>query len=210
MAEMYVLVGWPVVASVNLELILPLLSFSFAQVPFSPQERLQSVSKMYSVAQRYGAMGQFLTISFDDAHNPLVLRASVPSLDNTSFPAVPGDFMETLHSLGGLSPPALGPAGIELGNMAMHQRVAKNPVAATMVFLRKMKHVCHTLLGKPLDSKTKTSPVLKAGILGGTMTAMAGCIETQGRGTLHAHMLLCGLLGPDVIQACALHPRPSG
>ena len=175
------------------------------QVPFSVEERQNNVSRLYALAHRFGTMASFLTVSFDDAHNPLVLRMSVPGRSdvNTSFPAIPGDLMAKLRDPAATE----GPGGIKLANVELHKRVASNPVAATVGFLRQMTNVSTYLIGKAPDTGALSTKPARTGCLGGRVTAIGGCVETQGRGTLHAHMLLCGLLGTDVVQAGAKHPK---
>ena len=176
------------------------------QVPFSPQERKQSTSNLYAIVQRYGIVSSFLTLSFDDTHNPLVMRLSVPSHDNTTFPATPDGFLRHLTAKNASMPYGREGKTMDLTEYGLHHRIARAAVSATRVFLRMMQNVSHHLLGKPLQNHTRATSARQAGVLG-NMTAMGGCIEAQGRGTLHAHLLLCGLLGPDILQACAAYPQ---
>ena len=74
--------------------------------------------------------------------------------------------------------------------------VAKNPVIAAKFFNIYMKAFISTILG--YDTKGHN---LKGGILG-LVKAYYGCVEAQGRGTLHCHMLIWieGALNPNEIK----------
>jgi hypothetical protein len=74
--------------------------------------------------------------------------------------------------------------------------VAKNPVVAAQFFNIYMKAFISALLGYDPDQK-----VLEGGILG-VVKAYYGCVEAQGRGTLHCHMLVWveGGLNPNEIK----------
>jgi hypothetical protein len=78
--------------------------------------------------------------------------------------------------------------------------VAKNPVIAARFFNVYMKAFISALLGYDPDQKD-----LEGGILG-VVKAYYGCVEAQGRGTLHCHMVIWleGGLNPDEIKRRAL------
>lgn len=74
--------------------------------------------------------------------------------------------------------------------------IAKNPVIAAKFFNIYMKAFIQTLLA--YDSSGKD---LEGGVLG-VVKGYYGCVEAQGRGTLHCHMLIWleGGLNPDEIK----------
>jgi hypothetical protein len=74
--------------------------------------------------------------------------------------------------------------------------VAKNPIVAAKFFNLVMKAFIKTLLG--FDPKHES---LNGGILG-IVKGYYGCVEAQGRGTLHCHMLIWveGGLNPNQIR----------
>jgi hypothetical protein len=82
--------------------------------------------------------------------------------------------------------------------------VAKNPAVAARFFNLYMKAFISTLLGYDPDNKN-----LEGGILG--VKAYYGCVEAQGRGTLHCHMLVWveGGLNPNEIKKRVLGTDPS-
>jgi hypothetical protein len=96
----------------------------------------------------------------------------------------------------------------------MHVRLASNPVAAAIVFIRMVNCVMTHLLGRAPETEYKRSAQSKssdqpasslAGKKGvfGPLFAIGGCVETQGRGTLHIHVNLWGGLSPRVLQHAA-------
>ena len=76
--------------------------------------------------------------------------------------------------------------------------VAQNPVVASKFFNLYMKAFIKNILGFDVESLEGKS---KEGILG-LVNGYYGCVETQGRGTLHCHMLvwLDGALNCDEIR----------
>jgi hypothetical protein len=78
--------------------------------------------------------------------------------------------------------------------------VAKNPVVAARFFNLYMKAFISALLGYDPEQRN-----LEGGILG-VVKAYYSCVEAQGRGTLHCHMVvwLEGGLNPDEIKKRAL------
>ncbi len=75
--------------------------------------------------------------------------------------------------------------------------VSKNPFVATKFFEVYMKTFIRTVLGYDPDG-----PDMEGGALG-VVTAYYGCVEAQGRGTLHCHMLIWveGGLNPNEIKS---------
>lgn len=74
--------------------------------------------------------------------------------------------------------------------------IAKNPAVAAKFFDTYMKAFISTLLAYDPDHKN-----LEGGILG-VVNAYYGCVEAQGHGTLHCHMLIWveGALNPNEIK----------
>jgi hypothetical protein len=99
----------------------------------------------------------------------------------------------------------LGGSDIDIDNLLPEQipnyweqaiLVAKNPFVAAKFFNLYMKAFISSLLG--YDPKQKN---LEGGILG-VVKAYYGCVEAQGRGTLHCHMMIWleGALNPNEIR----------
>jgi hypothetical protein len=74
--------------------------------------------------------------------------------------------------------------------------IAKNPIVAARFFDIYLKAFISTILGYDAMGKNLTGGVL------GLVKAHYGCVEAQGRGTLHCHMLvwLEGALNPNEIR----------
>ncbi len=74
--------------------------------------------------------------------------------------------------------------------------VAKNPVVAATFFNAYMKAFIRTILGYDPKQENLDGSVL------GLVNAYYGCVEAQGRGTLHCHMMVWvdGSLNPDQIK----------
>ena len=79
--------------------------------------------------------------------------------------------------------------------------IAKNPAVAAKFFDIYMKAFISTILGYD-----PTHNNLDGGVLG-VVKAYYGCVEAQGRGTLHCHMLIWveGGLNPNEIKQCVLN-----
>jgi hypothetical protein len=117
-------------------------------------ERESAMGSLCAMTQRHGTPSIFLTVSLDDIHNPLTLRAAFPSKSNTEFPADPGTFLEALRR---------GDANYEeqsTSENSMHSLVSENPVASTMTFKLIMENLFNILIGIPLAYKVKkTTPI---------------------------------------------------
>lgn len=80
--------------------------------------------------------------------------------------------------------------------------IAENPVAAALSYRQVLDAVFSHLLS--LSASPRRSPPVfnyqnRRGVLGQTV-AFAGVTEAQGRGSLHAHLLVWTQLQPDVIE----------
>jgi hypothetical protein len=57
-----------------------------AKVPYSPAERNEALTKLYSMTYRFGTPSVFLTFAPDDLGSPLVLRWAMNFNGNSAFP----------------------------------------------------------------------------------------------------------------------------
>jgi len=154
----------------------------------------------------------FLTLAFDDQYNVLVARYSEPSTSNSAPPATvecDGQNMLSVALEGGEF--AYTAANTEdrrklsFTHEEMHRRLAANPVAAAVVFIRMVNCTMTHLLGRSLEGEVKKSEAGSKGVFGPLFSG-GGCIETQGRGTLHLHINLWGGLCPELMQSVAAYP----
>ena len=99
----------------------------------------------------------------------------------------------------------LGGAEINLNNILLEQvpnyheqaiLVAKNPFVAAKFFNIYMKAFISAVLGYEPDERKIEGRIL------GLVKAYYGCVEAQGRGTLHCHMMIWleGGLNPNEIK----------
>ena len=144
-----------------------------SNVPASSSSRVAMRNEIRALIMEKGLPSFFVTINPADVYNPLV-----------KF---------------------LGGADIDIDNLLPEQvpnyweqsvLIAKNPFVAAKFFNIYIKAFINSVLG--YNSKEKK---LDGGILG-TVNAYYGCVEAQGRGTLHCHMIIWleGGLNPDEIK----------
>ena len=114
----------------------------------------------------------YLTINPSDVHNPIVRFLAGSEIDVDTV--LPSDY----------------------DNFAQSMLVSKNPFATVRFFNLYMQAFIRAILG--YDSKGRDP----AGGILGNVKAYYGCVEAQGRGTLHCHMLVWveGGLTPDEIK----------
>lgn len=147
------------------------------------------------MVQTYGPPSFFVTISLDDTHSPHGIRLSIGLTDgNESFPAVEDNLMEHLRaSVQEFHGQDISPKGLS-------QLLAGNPVAASSVFMDTIHAFTTIVLGMDLGKKTKTPCQRRMGALGKVIQHFF-VVETQGRGSLHAHGLLFTEASPALMQA---------
>ncbi|KAJ2912290.1 hypothetical protein MD484_g8126, partial [Candolleomyces efflorescens] len=129
----------------------------------------------------------YCTVNFPDVYNPVVKFLSKEDFDLDSIPdnAVPLYFDQA-------------------------RLVAKNPVIPAKFFNIYMKAFIEHLLGFKGPKQNFDFASAPQGILGKTR-AFYGCVEAQGRGTLHCHMVIWihGSLNPNELKAKLIDPTES-
>ena len=144
-----------------------------SNVPGTSSSRVAMRNEIRALMMEKGLPSFFITINPADVYNPLV-----------KF---------------------LGGADIDIDNLLPEHvpnyweqsiLIAKNPFVAAKFFNVYMKAFINSILG--YNPKEKN---LDGGILG-VVNAYYGCVEAQGRGTLHCHMIvwLEGALNPNEIK----------
>ena len=196
-------VGEPASASAKalMRQIEQLMLISSREVPFSAAQRRHTVSKLYSMVQFYGLPSWFVTVSPGENNNVLVLTLS----NKIEWDKIGWDPGEPEPNLSG--PPKQRPEfewSIDIPYPKRVRKVVQNPVAAAKYFAAlteaMMAHLCklgceHTV--------RKTNNVDNAlGALGHVL-AFFGCLEAQGRGSLHFHQAMWSGLTPELLQAVA-------
>ena len=145
------------------------------QVPGSSGARVAMRNEVRALMHSKGMPTFFITINPADVYNPLVKLLAGADIDvDNLLPGEEPDYWE--QSI----------------------LVARNPVVAARFF-----HTYMTAFIKTLLKWDPSVPFPEAGVLG-VVKAYYGCVEAQGRGTLHCHMLVWveGGLNPT-----ALHRR---
>ena len=88
--------------------------------------------------------------------------------------------------------------------------MSANPVCSTITFKQTMENLFEILLGIPVLYKTKKFIPLsgrKQGVFG-SITAAFAVTETQGRGSLYAHLAVWGTaVTPELLQKSSPHPH---
>jgi len=188
-----------------------------AKVPYSPAERNQALSKMYSMTYRFGIPSVFLTIAPDDIGSPLVLRWAMHFKGNSAFPSAGntygndfGAFFEAV-TRGDTSFMEI-PIANEHQNTRLKKLVTDNPVAAALVYQQIMDVVLEELLGISPEHKIRKTVPLQGRPKGifGTTTATFAVTETQARHTLHGHLAIWGSIPPALMQKAAHNRNITG
>jgi hypothetical protein len=184
----------------------PAVNVAGMRVPYSPQERAAAITHILALIHRFGLPSVFMTVSPDDAHHPMSVRLSFPSIANVGFPADPAAaqaFMAAMQRDG-----VAAVAGQDVREVQLPHRIASNPVAAAYMFRELLAALHRDLFGAPLASETKTSRPYMVRVRGlfGRCAATYFVVEAQGRGTLHVHLLFWGGMPPDVVAAVAAYP----
>lgn len=144
-----------------------------AAVPGSSAAREVMRNEMRGLMMHLGLPSFFVTINPADIHNPLVKFLAGSDINLDNLPASDVPQYREQAFL-----------------------VAKNPTIAAKFFHLYMKAFYKTLLGFDPEQKNLTGGAL------GTVKGYYGCVEAQGRGTLHCHMLIWleGGLNPNEIH----------
>ncbi|RDB20445.1 hypothetical protein Hypma_012444 [Hypsizygus marmoreus] len=150
-----------------------------SHVPGSSSARTAMRNEIRALTMSKGSPSFYLTVNPADVYNPIVkfLAGAEINIDQLLPEQVPNYWEQSLL-------------------------VAKNPVVAAKFFNIYMKAFISTLLGVDPSCPTENGTSGVFGIVNGYY----GCVEAQGRGTLHCHMLvwLKGSLNPDVLKKTAL------
>ena len=172
--------------------LLPLLGTAGAKVPGSSSKQHSDLSMVYAYSRFFDLHSMFITVSFDDTGNRLLLRFAMSGSDPGLMENVDGE-------LGTLSVPAWPECA---------RLLAENPVFAAIVFRRITCAIAEVLIGLSLDPSKKTSSLAvgsrEPGMCGVPL-ALIDAIEAQGRGTLHGHLLFWGGLSAALLQNVAHH-----
>ncbi|KAJ3559445.1 hypothetical protein NM688_g341 [Phlebia brevispora] len=144
-------------------------------VPGSSSSRIYMRNQIRAMMLQLGMPSFFITINPADTHNPIVKFLAGKDIDINNME--PSDV----------------PSAFDQGVL-----VAKNPFIAAKFFNLYMEAFFNIVLGYDHESKTYSD---EGGVLG-HVSGYYGCVEAQGRGTLHCHMLvwLEGALNPNEIR----------
>jgi hypothetical protein len=144
-----------------------------SHVPGSAAARVAMRNEIRALMMEKGLPSFYVTINPADIYNPLVKFLAGADIDiDNLLPEQVPDYWE--QSL----------------------LVAKNPAVAAKFFDTYMRAFISTILGHDTNAQN-----LEGGIFG-IVNAYYGCVEAQGRGTLHCHMLIWveGSLNPNEIK----------
>ena len=208
------------VAKEVLRTVLPVLSFGTRASIAGALGDTTSLSRAMAMAKRYGPASTMLTITPDDINCPTSFRLACTSLNNEDFPAnADENFFKKLEESGTF----IGENKVDIP-LSYNQRMkaaVENPVAVASEFRAMLENVLQILVGCPLDyqpgtnstkvrswyfkSKASNSPHHK-GVFG-HVTAFFGCVETQGRGALHFHVIIYGGITPTLLENAAAVPE---
>jgi len=144
-----------------------------SHIPGSAAARVNMRNEIRALTMKVGLPSFFITVNPADTRNPIVKFLAGNDID-----------IDTLL-------PEQVPNPWEQSIL-----IAKNPVIAAQFFDIYLKAFISTVLGYDATRKDLTGGVL------GLVKAHYGCVEAQGRGTLHCHMLvwLEGALNPNEIR----------
>ena len=188
-----------------------MLQITGSTIPYSPLERSAGITTLYAYVRRFGIPSIFLTVSPDDVHEPLAIRLCFPTLCSCGFPAnVTTSFLDALEAG---NPEFLScdkcqnTVNVDLSDSNLRKYIAENPAASAQVFQNLVTTLYTDVLGiEPEYAMKKTQPLQKRQGVFGSLQAVAGVIEVQGRLALHLHAVLFGGALPCwVLQKVAAH-----
>jgi hypothetical protein len=206
------------VAKEVLKQVLPVLSFGNRSiVPGTLSGDTGMIARGYSYVKRMGPGCTLLTCTPDDVNNPTSFRLSHGQVrSNIDFPAsVDESFFESLRESKNYQQTRQSSIiDIPLSYQYRKDAIMQNPVVVAREFQTLMENVLQILLGCPLNfspttnsrrnytwhfqSKDPLCPY-KKGVFG-KLVGYFGCIETQGRGALHFHVVLFGGVTPKLLE----------
>ena len=148
-------------------------------VPSSSASKAVQRSELKALMINQGLPSFYVTINPSDVHNPLVRFLAGSDIDIDSV--LPGEYDSFSQSM----------------------LVSKNPFTTAKFFNLYMQAFIQAILVYTPDLQKQKH---EDGILG-KVKAYYGCVEAQGRGTLHCHMLIWikGSLNLDEIKKCILN-----
>ena len=144
-----------------------------AKVPGSSSARTAMRNEIRALTTTHGMPSFYITINPADTHNPIVKFLAGADIDLD-------------HMLADDIP----------NYWEQSMLIASNPALGATFFDTYMKAFIQTVLGYNGDKLNENGGVL------GTVKAHYGCVEAQGRGSLHCHMLIWieGALNPNEIR----------
>ena len=164
--------------------MMPLIRLTGSGIKWSEHERQNAASHLYAMTENLGAPFLFVTFSPKVIENALCLEFAVYGNDKKKV------FDLKLN-----------------GNIAERGLLlSRDPVAAARAFQLIIDAFCDIFLGMPNARNRRKSFVGKAGIFG-PVSGFYGIHEVQGRGILHMHSIIFGLLMPSVISKLAHNPE---
>jgi hypothetical protein len=176
-----------------LRLLLPLLTVSGRQVPWSALERKYDISMLIAENRFFGTASGFITFSPHDVMGQLVIRLGVVPVDNESFPAIESDLQSRLWR-GEVTSIPMGDIPVDLCLKALRARGVANAASTSEIFRLTVLMVTEILFGLLPDSVSRaTVPMCQRpkGVFGRPVS-MHTNIETSGRQALHGHAAVHG------------------
>lgn len=132
-----------------------------AHVAGSSASKVQRRNEIRALTYRYGLPSFYLTINPADVYNPLVNFLAGQDID---IDALLPECVHNYHEQASL--------------------LARNPSVAAKFFNKVIEAFIECILGCNKDKAIKSEGVL------GCVNAYYGCVEAQGRGTLHCHLVI--------------------
>ena len=151
-----------------------------ARVQGSNQSRYQLRSQIWSTSIRKGPPSLWITVNPSDLHDPIAQVLAGEQINLDAFIATEGPTKDTRA-----------------------QNVANDPFAASKFFLFVIDAMLETLFGIKVTQYQVQS---KMGIFG-KVAAYFGTVESQGRGTLHLHILVWLWFTPSADEITALFKK---
>ena len=179
-----------------------IVSVTAAFVPFSGAARKAQLGNIVAMNRFVGLPTIFPTISPDPIGDVAALRATFPTRNNTSFPAIDGGFLVSVQE--GVDFPVDYPVA-QLTPEALLKRATANAVRSAEGYNEDNHALFLYLLGMPQTNRSRRSVprhTQKAGIFGDTTAAFA-VTECNGKGWNHLHMLLFCMIASWMMQAAA-------
>jgi hypothetical protein len=194
------------------------LAIGGGKVPFSLGARRAALGELHGYNNFYGPPSAFLTFSPVDHNEPLVVRLTKPSANNiVQQTLTSGESLLTMLEANGPEHfVELRPSERAAALARLPALVKGNGSSSGEAFRLLLNAFTTDLLGLPPSfalranaSGTSARPTLPdarpLGMLG-TLTAFYLVVESQGRGSSHAHMLVWGGFAPNQVQAISENP----